>query len=79
MEGRVPLHTLRANIDYSVAEAATDFGRIGVKVWIYTGDILRAAKEPELEDMTPIEVTVKAEDKPEPEEEAAANAATEAG
>ena len=79
MEGRVPLHTLRANIDYSVAEAATDFGRIGVKVWIYTGDILRAAKESELEDMTPIEVTVKAEDKPEPEEEAAANAATEAG
>ncbi len=79
MEGRVPLHTLRANIDYSIAEAATDFGRIGVKVWIYTGDILRAAKEPELEDMTPIEVTVKAEDKPEPEEEAAAHAATEAG
>lgn len=79
MEGRVPLHTLRANIDYSVAEAATDFGRIGVKVWIYTGDILRATKEPELEDMTPIEVTVKAEDKPEPEEEAAAHAATEAG
>ena len=79
MEGRVPLHTLRANIDYSVAEAATDFGRIGVKVWIYTGDILRATKEPELEDMMPIEVTVKAEDKPEPEEEAAANAATEAG
>ena len=79
MEGRVPLHTLRANIDYSIAEAATDFGRIGVKVWIYTGDILRATKEPELEDMTPIEVTVKAEDKPEPEEEAAAHAATEAG
>ncbi len=40
MEGRVPLHTLRANIDFAIAEAATGFGRIGVKVWIYTGDIL---------------------------------------
>jgi small subunit ribosomal protein S3 len=39
-EGRVPLHTLRADIDYSVAEAVTTFGRIGVKVWIYRGDIL---------------------------------------
>jgi len=36
-EGRVPLHTLRANIDYGLAEAATTFGRIGVKVWIYKG------------------------------------------
>jgi small subunit ribosomal protein S3 len=39
-EGRVPLHTLRADIDYAVAEAVTTFGRIGVKVWIYRGDIL---------------------------------------
>ena len=39
-EGRVPLHTLRADIDYAVAEAITTFGRIGVKVWIYRGDIL---------------------------------------
>ncbi|MHB0976230.1 MAG: 30S ribosomal protein S3 [Candidatus Aquicultorales bacterium] len=38
-EGRVPLHTLRANIDYGFAEARTTFGRIGVKVWIYKGEI----------------------------------------
>ncbi len=39
-EGRVPLQTLRADIDYGTAEALTTFGRIGVKVWIYKGDIL---------------------------------------
>lgn len=39
-EGRVPLHTLRADVDYGLAEARTTFGRIGVKVWIYKGDIL---------------------------------------
>ena len=38
-QGRVPLHTLRANIDYGFYEAKTTFGRIGVKVWIYKGDI----------------------------------------
>ena len=38
-EGRVPLHTLRANIDYGFYEAKTTFGRIGVKVWIYKGDL----------------------------------------
>ncbi|PFG42199.1 small subunit ribosomal protein S3 [Isoptericola jiangsuensis] len=38
-EGRVPLHTLRANIDYGFFEARTTFGRIGVKVWIYKGDL----------------------------------------
>ncbi|MPY09845.1 30S ribosomal protein S3 [Arthrobacter bussei] len=42
-EGRVPLHTLRANIDYGFFEAKTTFGRIGVKVWIYKGDV--TAKE----------------------------------
>ncbi len=40
MAGRVPLHTLRADIDYGFAEARTVFGRIGVKVWIYKGEIL---------------------------------------
>ena len=39
-EGRVPLHTLRADLDYGTAEALTTFGIIGVKVWIYKGDIL---------------------------------------
>ncbi len=58
MEGRVPLHTLRADIDFSIAEAATDFGRIGVKVWIYKGEILPEAKETEGLYVRPIEVTV---------------------
>ena len=39
MEGRVPLHTLRAQIDYAVSEAFTTYGVVGVKVWIYTGDM----------------------------------------
>lgn len=39
-EGRVPLHTLRADIDYGTAEALTTFGLIGIKVWVYKGDIL---------------------------------------
>ncbi|HSR29445.1 MAG TPA: 30S ribosomal protein S3 [Anaerolineae bacterium] len=39
-EGRVPRHTLRADIDYAHAEALTTFGRIGIKVWIYKGDVL---------------------------------------
>lgn len=39
-EGRVPLHTLRADIDFATEEALTTFGRIGVKVWIYKGDVL---------------------------------------
>ncbi|MBI2852711.1 MAG: 30S ribosomal protein S3 [Chloroflexi bacterium] len=43
-EGRVPLHTLRADIDYGFTEARTVMGRIGVKVWIYKGDILPQAK-----------------------------------
>lgn len=44
-EGRVPLHTFRSDIDYGTAEAKTTYGKIGVKVWIYKGDIL---KEPGL-------------------------------
>jgi len=43
-EGRMPLHTLRADIDYGVAEAHTIMGRIGIKVWVYRGDILPEAR-----------------------------------
>jgi small subunit ribosomal protein S3 len=43
-EGRVPLQTLRADIDYAQAEALTTFGRIGVKVWVYKGEILPEAE-----------------------------------
>ncbi len=46
-EGRVPLHTLRADIDYGMREARTSTGRVGVKVWIYKGDILPYRTSPE--------------------------------
>jgi small subunit ribosomal protein S3 len=46
-EGRVPLHTLRADIDYGLAEGRTTFGQIGVKVWIYRGDVLPSREEQE--------------------------------
>ena len=42
-EGTIPLQTLRADIDYGFAEAATTYGRIGVKVWIYTGEVLQVS------------------------------------
>ena len=44
-EGRVPLQTLRADIDFARAEALTTYGRIGVKVWVYKGDVLRQVEE----------------------------------
>jgi len=44
-EGTVPLHTLRADIDYGTAEAHTTYGRIGVKVWIYRGEVLPTKKK----------------------------------
>jgi small subunit ribosomal protein S3 len=46
-EGRVPLHTLRADIDYGFYEARTTFGRIGVKVWVYKGEALGTRAERE--------------------------------
>lgn len=48
-EGRIPLHTLRANIDYALVEAHTTYGRIGIKVWIFKGEIYG---KPELVPMT---------------------------
>jgi small subunit ribosomal protein S3 len=44
-EGKVPLHTLRADIDYGFTEANTTYGKIGVKVWIYKGEILQASRK----------------------------------
>ena len=49
-QGQVPLHTLRADIDYGVTEAKTTLGRIGVKVWIYKGEILPEPKAVEVEE-----------------------------
>ena len=54
-EGQVPLHTLRADIDYGFTEARTTLGRIGVKVWIYKGEILPEPKELEIEE-APVEL-----------------------
>ena len=46
-EGRVPLHTLRADVDYGFAEAKTTYGIIGVKVWIFKGEVIGAAEQAE--------------------------------
>ncbi len=68
-QGRVPLHTLRADIDYGFTEAHTTLGRIGIKVWIYRGDILPEVEEAPLEER-PLEAAaevnkeVAAEEKP---------------
>ena len=64
MEGRVPLHTLRADIDYGLAEAHTAMGNIGVKVWIFKGEVLPQPKETE-EEMAPIEVTLRGDEEEE--------------
>ncbi len=45
IEGSVPLHTLRANIDYAIAEASTTYGKLGVKVWINKGEVLPEVKK----------------------------------
>lgn len=57
LEGRVPLHTLRAKIDYGFAEAHTTYGCIGVKVWIFKGEVLAKGIQPERE--TPANNTAK--------------------
>jgi len=48
LEGRVPLHTLRAKIDYGFAEAHTTYGIIGIKVWIFKGEVLQKGIQPEV-------------------------------
>ncbi|MBD3809552.1 MAG: 30S ribosomal protein S3 [Sulfuricurvum sp.] len=50
LEGRVPLHTLRAKIDYGFAEAHTTYGVIGIKVWIFKGEVLTKGIQPELKE-----------------------------
>ena len=47
LQGRLPLHTLRADIDYGLAEAMTTYGVIGVKCWIYNGEILEQKRRPQ--------------------------------
>lgn len=66
-EGQVPLHTLRADIDYGIAEANTKSGKIGVKVWIYKGEVLPAEKVKE-EKVEEKEEATKKKEKAEPKE-----------
>jgi small subunit ribosomal protein S3 len=77
MEGRVPLHTLRADIDYGFAEARTAMGRIGVKVWVYKGEVLPKKREEkeeaeETEQMTPATEETEEADQPGAAEDASA-------
>ena len=53
LEGRVPLHTLRAKIDYGFAEALTTYGNIGIKVWIFKGEVLQKGIQPERKESRP--------------------------
>ena len=78
MEGRVPLHTIRADIDFGRAEAHTTFGRIGVKVWIYKGEAV--TEKPVRVEAQPAAVVVPAAaEVAAPVAEAAAAAAPTAG
>jgi small subunit ribosomal protein S3 len=54
-EGRVPLHTLRADIDYGFSEAKTSYGVIGVKVWVFKGEVIGKNEHPGLASATPAE------------------------
>ena len=68
-QGQVPLHTLRADIDYGFTEARTTLGRIGVKVWIYKGEILPEPKRLEVEEIPeemPVELAAGKEAEVEP-------------
>ncbi|AJD05624.1 30S ribosomal protein S3 [Campylobacter lari] len=61
LEGRVPLHTLRAKIDYGFAEAHTTYGNIGIKVWIFKGEVLQKGVQPEkTEENAPVKKTRRA-------------------
>jgi small subunit ribosomal protein S3 len=60
-EGKIPLQTLRADIDYGFAEAATTYGNIGIKVWIYKGDVLPGQTRPTESEIVPRREAMRAE------------------
>lgn len=60
-EGKIPLHTLRADIDYGFAEGATTYGNIGIKVWIYKGDVLPGSSRPTEAEIVPRREALRAE------------------
>ncbi len=71
-QGRVPLHTLKADVDYGTSEAATTLGRIGVKVWIYKGDIILERHAPKAAAATAEAPAEEGETRPAAQPEAAA-------
>ncbi len=60
-DGKIPLHTLRADIDYGFAEAATTYGNIGIKVWIYKGDVLPGGQRLTEQEIVPRREALRAE------------------
>ncbi len=60
-DGKIPLHTLRADIDYGFAEAATTYGNIGIKVWIYKGDVLPGGTRPTEAEIVPRREAMRAD------------------
>jgi small subunit ribosomal protein S3 len=60
-DGKIPLHTLRADIDYGFAEGATTYGNIGIKVWIYKGDVLPGSSRPTEAEIVPRREALRAE------------------
>jgi small subunit ribosomal protein S3 len=77
-EGRVPLHTIRADVDYGFTEARTVMGRIGVKVWVYKGDILPEKEEAEMAEAAPVAAPAPVDEAKPAAEVAVAPAAAEA-
>jgi small subunit ribosomal protein S3 len=60
-DGKIPLHTLRADIDYGFAEAPTTYGHIGIKVWIYKGDVLPGGSRPTEAEIVPRREAMRAD------------------
>ena len=63
-EGRVPLHTLRADIDYGTSEAKTTYGIIGIKVWVFKGEMLAKNEQPAAAPEAPVEEPLRRPRKP---------------
>ena len=75
-EGRTPLHTLRAQIDFAVSEAKTTFGVIGIKVWIYTGDMIPSASNLRARSMARVSLGVTHEKQEDPSQSPSTGSST---
>jgi small subunit ribosomal protein S3 len=69
-EGRVPLHTMRAEIDYGVSEAKTSYGVIGIKVWVFKGEVLHKSEQPMAAVAAALAAPAKEADAPAPSSDA---------